>query len=34
MGGGVKWFPNLIWAGIAAVVIVVAWYLAKYLGVF
>jgi len=33
MGGGVKWFPNLIWAGIAAVVIVIAWYLAKYLGV-
>lgn len=34
MGGGVKWFPNLIWAGVSAVVIVIAWYLAKYLGVF
>jgi cytoskeletal protein RodZ len=33
MGGGVKWFPNLIWAGISAVILVVAWYLAKYLGV-
>jgi cytoskeletal protein RodZ len=33
MGGGVKWFPNLIWAGVSVVVIVVAWYLAKYLGV-
>lgn len=33
MGGGVKWFPNLIWAGVSAIVIVIAWYLAKYLGV-
>lgn len=33
MGGGVKWFPNLLWAGISVVVIVLAWYLAKYLGV-
>jgi cytoskeletal protein RodZ len=33
MGGGVKWFPNLIWALASAVVIVIAWYLAKYLGV-
>ncbi len=33
MGGGVKWFPNLVWAGASAVVLVVAWYLAKYLGV-
>ena len=33
MGGGVKWFPNLIWAGVSAVIIVVAWYLAKYLGI-
>ncbi len=33
MSGGVKWFPNLIWAGAAAVVLVIAWYLAKYLGV-
>jgi len=33
MGGGVKWFPNLIWAGISAIVLVSAWYLAKYLGI-
>jgi cytoskeletal protein RodZ len=33
LGGGVKWFPNLLWALAAAAVIVVAWYLAKYLGV-
>jgi cytoskeletal protein RodZ len=33
MGGGVKWFPNLIWAGVSAVIIVAAWYLAKYLGI-
>ena len=32
-GGGVKWFPNLLWAGLSAVVLVVAWYLAKFLGV-
>lgn len=34
MSGGVKWFPNLIWAAVSVLVIVVAWYLAKYLGVF
>ncbi|NDD58013.1 MAG: helix-turn-helix domain-containing protein [Chlamydiae bacterium] len=34
MGGGVKWFPNLMWAGASAVILVVAWYVAKYLGVF
>lgn len=33
MGGGVKWFPSFLWAGSAALVLVVAWYLAKYLGV-
>ena len=32
MGGGVKWFPSLIWAGISALVLVAAWYLAKFLG--
>lgn len=32
-GGGVKWLPNLLWAGLAAVVLVLAWYLAKFLGV-
>ena len=33
MGGGVKWLPNLIWAAVSVVVIVLAYYLAKYLGV-
>lgn len=33
MGGGVKWLPNLLWAGVAAFVLVIAWYLAKFLGV-
>lgn len=32
-GGGVKWLPNLIWAAVVAVVLVVAWYLAKFAGV-
>lgn len=34
MGGGVKWLPNLMWAGAAVAVLVAAWYLAKFLGVF
>jgi cytoskeletal protein RodZ len=34
MGGGVKWFPNLLWALASAVVLVGAWFFAKYLGVF
>ena len=34
MGGGVKWFPNLLWALASAVVLVAAWFFAKYLGVF
>lgn len=33
-GGGVKWLPNLLWAGAAAIVLVLAWYLAKFLGIF
>jgi cytoskeletal protein RodZ len=33
MGGGVKWLPNLIWASVAALVLVAAWFLAKALGV-
>ena len=33
MGGGVKWLPNLIWASVTVVIIVGAYYLAKYLGV-
>lgn len=31
VGGGVKWLPNLIWAGISAAMIVLAWFFAKYL---
>lgn len=33
IGGGVKWLPNLLWAGAVALVLVSAWYLAKFLGV-
>lgn len=33
VGGGVKWLPNLLWAGAAALVLVIAWYLAKFLHV-
>ena len=33
MGGGVKWFPNLLWALASAVVLIIAWFIAKYLGV-
>lgn len=33
MGGGVKWLPNLLWAGAAALLLVVAWYFAKFLHV-
>jgi cytoskeletal protein RodZ len=31
--GGVKWFPNVLWVALSAVVLVAAWYLAKALGV-
>lgn len=34
MGGGVKWLPNLVWASVAAGVIVVAWFFAKFMGIF
>ena len=33
LGGGVKWMPSLMWAGLSAAVLVLAWYLAKFLGV-
>lgn len=33
LGGGVKWFPNLMWAGVSAVVLVLLWYFAKQMGV-
>jgi len=31
--GGVKWFPNILWAGVSAAVLILGWYLAKFLGV-
>ena len=34
MGGGVKWFPNLMWAAISVLVLVLAYFLSKYLGIF
>lgn len=34
MGGGIKWFPSLLWAGVSALVLVAAWYLTKFLGIF
>ncbi len=33
VGGGVKWLPNLMWAAAAAILLVIAWYLAKFLGI-
>lgn len=32
-GGGVKWLPNLMWIGVSIVVVVAAWFFAKYLEV-
>ena len=32
-GAGVKWFPNAMWIVALGAVLVVAWYLAKFLGV-
>lgn len=32
-GGGIRWLPNLLWAAAAALVLLVAWFLARYLGV-
>jgi cytoskeletal protein RodZ len=31
-GGGIKWFPNLLWAALSAVALLLAWFLAKFLG--
>lgn len=31
-GGGVKWLPNLLWGAVSAVVLVIAWFVAKFLG--
>jgi cytoskeletal protein RodZ len=33
LGGGVKWLPSFLWAVGVAGLLVVTWYLAKYLGV-
>jgi len=34
MGGGIKWVPNLLWSAVILVVLLLAWYLAKALGIF
>lgn len=34
IGGGVKWFPNLLYAGGGALVLIMAWYFAKFMGIF
>ncbi|MBS0622587.1 MAG: helix-turn-helix domain-containing protein [Verrucomicrobia bacterium] len=31
--GGIKWLPNLLWIGGIGVVVLAAWYFARYLGV-
>ena len=33
LGGGVKWLPSFLWALAVAGLLVVTWYIAKYLGV-
>lgn len=32
--GGVRWIPNLIWGSVFVIVAIVAWYFAKFVGVF
>lgn len=32
--GGVRWVPNLIWGSVFVIVAIVAWYFAKFVGVF
>jgi len=32
--GGVKWLPILLWSGLGSAVLILAWYLAKALGIF
>jgi cytoskeletal protein RodZ len=29
----IKWMPNLLWGGLAFLVLIIAWYFAKFLGV-
>ncbi|MCB1107322.1 MAG: helix-turn-helix domain-containing protein [Chlamydiia bacterium] len=33
VGGGVKWLPNLVWAAVSALVLFLAYYVSKYLGI-
>jgi cytoskeletal protein RodZ len=33
VGGGVKWIPNLVWAGIAAAALALAWFIAKHMNI-
>ncbi|MCI5053135.1 MAG: helix-turn-helix domain-containing protein [Simkaniaceae bacterium] len=30
--GGVRWFPNLLWAGASALILILAYYFMKYVG--
>ncbi len=32
--GGVKWLPNILWIGFGFIVLVLAWFFAKFLGIF
>ena len=32
--GGIRWVPNLIWGGGAVLILIAAWYFAKFIGVF
>ncbi len=32
--GGVRWVPNLLWGGAFVLIAVIAWYFAKFLGLF
>jgi len=32
-GGGVKWLPNVMWIAVSALIVVAAWFFAKYLEV-
>lgn len=31
-GGGIRWLPNFLWAMLSAAILVLAWYVAKFLG--
>jgi cytoskeletal protein RodZ len=33
-GAGIRWLPNLMWAGLTGVLLVAGWYLARYAGLF